>query len=167
MSALNRLHKTYKQKVEFFIIYIREAHAADSRRPDPVLTVYTPRTFGERLGVAKNCRTSLGLELPMLIDAMQNSTEKAYSAWPDRLFLVDTQGKVAYRGGRGPRGFRPKELETAIKGLLATGGAMKTYTADEKKKILERLRERRKKALERQRKKRAEAKPAPAKKTSK
>ncbi len=149
MSALNTLFKTYKKDVEFFVVYIREAHASDSRRPDPVLDVKQPKTFRERLGVANTCRLDLGLELPMLIDGLKNTTEAAYGAWPDRLFLIDTQGTVAYRGGPGPRGFKPAELEAAIKTALGGKDAKpkKTYTEAELKAIRERLRARRKASL--------------------
>ena len=150
MSALNRLFKTYKSDVEFFVVYIREAHASDSRRPDPVLDVKQPKTFGERLGVANTCRSDLGLELPMLIDGLKNTTEAAYGAWPDRLFLVDTKGVLAYRGAPGPRGFKPAELEAAIKRMLGSPEPSKTkkaYTEAELKAIRERLRARRKALL--------------------
>lgn len=146
------------------MVYIREAHAADGRRPDRRMGVNEPTTFSERLDVAKTCQSDLGLKLPMLIDDMKNSTDKAYTAMPDRLFLVDTQRLVAYRGGRGPRGFKPQELEAAIKTLLASGGKIeepKTLDAKAKAAILERLKARRKAALDS-----AKAK-TPAKKTTK
>jgi hypothetical protein len=38
---------------------------------------------------------------------------------PTRLYLVGTDGRVAYAGGLGPFGFKPKELEAAIDDLLA------------------------------------------------
>ena len=43
----------------------------------------------------------------------------AYAAWPDRLYLIDMEGKVAYAGGIGPSGFKPIELQQAIVNLLA------------------------------------------------
>lgn len=53
---------------------------------------------------------------------MENAAERAYGAWPDRLYLVDTAGKIAYRGAPGPRGFKPEELEAALKALLPAPG---------------------------------------------
>ena len=148
MSALNQLYKAYKDRVEFFVVYIREAHAADSRRPDRRLSINEPRTFAERLGVAQTCRRDLGLQLPMLIDDIQNGTDAAYSGWPDRLFLVGTDGKIAFRGDRGPRGFQPDELEAAIKKTLGAKPKKKMkYTKEELDAIRERLKKRRKKSL--------------------
>jgi len=60
--------------------------------------------------------------MPCVLDDMENTTEKAYRAWPDRICIVDTGGKVAYYGAPGPAGFRPREAEEALKKLLATGG---------------------------------------------
>ena len=46
---------------------------------------------------------------------MDNKVNRAYAAAPDRLYLVGKDGRVAYRGGRGPFGFKPDELEAAIR----------------------------------------------------
>ena len=50
----------------------------------------------------------------MVIDGIDNRVSEAYSGFPDRLYLIDTDGKVAYKGGRGPFGFVPQELEQAL-----------------------------------------------------
>lgn len=78
-----------------------------------------PRTFDERTGVAATCATTLSLTFPVLVDSIQNDVERAYAAFPDRLYLIDRDGKVAYKGGRGPFGYRPRELEQAMALLLA------------------------------------------------
>jgi hypothetical protein len=36
--------------------------------------------------------------------------EQAYAAWPDRIYVVGTDGRIAYKGGPGPRGFSAEEL---------------------------------------------------------
>ena len=46
---------------------------------------------------------------------MKNTTEQAYDCWPDRLFLVGRNGKIAWKSGHGPWGFRPNDLEKALK----------------------------------------------------
>ena len=35
----------------------------------------------------------------------------AYAGWPDRLYVVGADGRIVYRGGPGPGGFRPQEVE--------------------------------------------------------
>src|SRR5206468_7455206 len=42
----------------------------------------------------------------------------AYSAWPDRIYVVDVAGRVAYKGAPGPWGFRTAEAAAMIERLL-------------------------------------------------
>ena len=51
---------------------------------------------------------------------MANTVAKAYNAMPDRLFLIGADGRIAYRGARGPRGFKVDELAEALKEVTAT-----------------------------------------------
>jgi hypothetical protein len=37
---------------------------------------------------------------------------------PDRLYVIDRNGRVAYKSGRGPRGFKPQEMQQALMLLL-------------------------------------------------
>ncbi|MGH7151066.1 MAG: deiodinase-like protein [Planctomycetota bacterium] len=122
---MKEIFETHREEVEFFFVYIREAHALDSlwpiAGPDSPL-VEEPATSEERHAIAGTCSASLALEaIPLLVDDMDGSVERSYEAWPDRLFLVDRQGRVAYRSGPGPFGFEPDELEEAIR--LETSGA--------------------------------------------
>jgi hypothetical protein len=154
VSELNALYAAYKSHVRFYVIYIREAHAADSRRPDRQVELYEPVTFKEREEAATSCQSDLGLKLPMLIDDLKNSTDAKYSGWPDRLFLVGQDGTIAYRGGRGPRGFKPAELKAAIAKTL--GGAAEAgptsqpsaRSKEDLEAIKERLRRQRKASLD-------------------
>jgi type I thyroxine 5'-deiodinase len=59
----------------------------------------------------------LGIKFPAVIDGIDNRTEVAYTGWPDRLYLIDRDGKVAYKSRPGPFGFKPDQLEAAIKKL--------------------------------------------------
>lgn len=79
--------------------------------------VEEPMGFEERLAVAGTCATDLELvPMTLLVDDMSNSVERAYEAYPDRLVLVDRDGRVAYRSEPGPFGFKPEELLAAIRG---------------------------------------------------
>ena len=57
--------------------------------------------------------------MPAIVDRLDDQVNKAYSAWPDRFYLVGKDGRIAFTGGRGPGGFRPNELEDAIVEELA------------------------------------------------
>ena len=101
------------------MVYIAEAHALDGVWPmmgrgAPV--VEEPITLEERLAVAGKCITGLELKaIPAVVDLLDDAVNATWQAWPDRLYLVAKDGKVVFAGGRGPRGFRPEQLETAIK----------------------------------------------------
>jgi type I thyroxine 5'-deiodinase len=56
----------------------------------------------------------LGIHIPAVLDEFGNSTEQAFTAWPDRLYLLDAQGHVAYKSRPGPFGFHPDELRAAL-----------------------------------------------------
>lgn len=68
--------------------------------------------------MAQTCSSELRLSIPLLVDDMENSVANAYSAWPDRLFILSADGKIAYRGGQGPWGFSVEEMEAALRPLL-------------------------------------------------
>ena len=76
------------------------------------IVVKDPRNYRERTAVAAKACSVLRTKLPCLIDGLNNAVNKAYSAWPDRIFVVDTAGKIAVLGGQGPFGFSPSVLET-------------------------------------------------------
>ena len=62
--------------------------------------------------------TKLSIKLPAVIDNLDNSTETAYTAWPDRLYVIDRDGRIAYKSKPGPYGFKPAEVEQTLKQLL-------------------------------------------------
>jgi hypothetical protein len=49
-----------------------------------------------------------------VVDELDNAVASAYGGWPDRLYLVGEDGRIAFQGGEGPFGFKPAELERAI-----------------------------------------------------
>ena len=48
------------------------------------------------------------------VDDITDPAGTAYSGMPARLYVIDTKGKVAYKSGRGPFGFKPGEMEQAL-----------------------------------------------------
>ena len=122
---LNEIYRTYKNEVDFFCAYIVEAHPEDSVgayrsefNANQGITIDQPTTVDERADVAEMCVLKLNLEMPMLLDDMTDQINEGYRAAPDRLYLVDADGRIAYRGELGPRGFLPDEWEAAIKSLI-------------------------------------------------
>jgi len=105
----------------FYAVYIVEAHPTDiwqmkSNIKDNILFA-NPKTDEERAFVAGACVRKLGIKFPAVIDGIDNHTEVAYTGWPDRLYLIDRDGKVVYKSKPGPFGFKPDQLGEAIKKL--------------------------------------------------
>ena len=109
--TLERLFQTYGQRVAFFYIYIREAHAEDGwkmpRNQREGIKVTDPKTLGERAVVAQEACTFFKTKIPALVDTMDDATDRAYAGWPSRIFVVDVDGTIAVKGEPGPRGLVP------------------------------------------------------------
>ena len=54
------------------------------------------------------------MNMPIAIDRIDNAVASVYGGWPDRLYLIGGNGRVAFQSGEGPFGFKPDELERAI-----------------------------------------------------
>ena len=111
----------YKGKVDFYAVYILEAHPTDiwemqSNVKDKVL-FRSPRDEEERVSVAGACVRRLGIKFPAVIDGFDNQVETAYTGWPDRMYLI-ADGRVLYKSKPGPFGFHPKDLATALQKAL-------------------------------------------------
>lgn len=106
----------------FFVVHIKEAHPDDGwvsqGNVDDGIHVYDPNSDDERVEVAQTCAVGLHIEMPVLIDGIDNSVASAYGALPDRLCLVGKDGHISFQGGRGPQGFVAEELDAAIQNEL-------------------------------------------------
>ena len=114
------------------MIYIREAHPIDGwwlgkgaigltlklTRSRASTDIYDPKTMEERRAVAGQCEEALKYGVRTYVDEMDDAVNKAYAAFPTRLYLVGLDGRVVYAGGLGPYGFKPKELRKAIEEYL-------------------------------------------------
>lgn len=122
-ETLEALYRQRKEQVEFLRVYVREAHPSDAHAPTGTnaragILIKQPVTMDERCQVAMRCTTDLRIDTPMVVDGIDNRVGKAYGGWPDRLYLIDREGRVAYQGGPGPFAFNPRELEQSLQLLL-------------------------------------------------
>ncbi len=104
------MYEEFRDIAEFRIVYIREAHAANSLWPAPYALkkgIRQPRTYGQRCSTAKMMMEEMKITIPCVIDDMENTAKRAYAAWPDRLFVVDRDGRIAVAARKGPWGFKP------------------------------------------------------------
>jgi hypothetical protein len=122
VDALESLRRQYGDRVAFFVVYIKEAHPEDgwvlecNRRAG--VQVEDPTSGEERTSVAHACAVRMRLAMPVLVDRLDNAVASAYGGWPDRLYLIGRDGRVAFQGRQGPFGFKPEDLEEAIRAEL-------------------------------------------------
>ena len=113
----------YAGRVAFFVVYIKEAHPEDgwvlTANRKQGIAVADPSSDPERAEIVEACAVRLQIRMPVLIDGIDNETARRYGGWPDRLYLIGKDGRVAFQGDEGPFGFRPEELERAIHTELA------------------------------------------------
>ncbi len=118
MGELEELYERHGADVAFFIVYVREAHPengwvlADNRREGIALA--DPSSLDERADAAEACALRLRTRIPILLDDVDDAVAAAYGGWPDRLYLIGRDGRVAFQGGEGPFGFEPQELAEAL-----------------------------------------------------
>lgn len=73
----------------FYVVWIREAHPSDGWQMAANVSEHvvfaSPKSFGEREEAASACVRRLGIEIPALIDDIDDQVEAACTGWPDRL----------------------------------------------------------------------------------
>jgi hypothetical protein len=126
-----QIYEDYKEHADFLTVYVREAHPTDewqmkSNLKDKDDVCYAqPKTLEQRLTIANDFTKRFKFPLPFGIDDMSNAANDAYAAWPERLYVVDESGHIAYRGGMGPFNYNPAEVR---EWLAARYGAVKHET---------------------------------------
>jgi hypothetical protein len=126
VGDVQQIYEDYKEHADFLTVYVREAHPTNewqmkSNIKDDVCYAQ-PKTLEQRLAIANDFTKRFKYSLPFGIDDMSNAAEAAYSAWPERLYIIDESGHIGYRGGNGPFNYNPKEVRDW---LAARYGAVK------------------------------------------
>ena len=115
---MTQIYQRFNGDIEFFVVYVQEAHPTDGWQTENNIqegVLYRQhQSYDERESVARSCSIGLHIDLPVIIEEMDNAMDEAYGAAPERLYLVDVDGKVAYHGGAGPHFFDLDEWEQAI-----------------------------------------------------
>jgi hypothetical protein len=101
-------------------VYVREAHPTDewqmkSNLKDDVCYAQ-PKTLQQRVMIANDFTKRFKFSLPFGIDDMSNAANDAYAAWPERIYIIDESGHIAYRGGIGPFNYKPEEARAWLAG---------------------------------------------------
>lgn len=109
-------YQEYKDDANFLMVYIEEAHPGNSVEG---LEVNAATTMDEKLELAELCTTNGDLNLPTVLDELDNAVEIAYAAFPDRIYVLDADGIVRYKTATGPFGWDVGEATAALEEVLA------------------------------------------------
>ena len=121
------MYQRFKDHAEFLTVYIREAHPDDGWQVkanlDQGVCYRQPKTLEQRVAIAKDFCQRFDYPLPVAVDDMNNAAERAYAGWPERLYVIDAAGKIVYKGGMGPRDYRPQEVRAWLEAKFPAGVA--------------------------------------------
>jgi len=116
---VRRLYDETSSNVRFVLVYVREAHANDEwvmpDNEDAGLSFAQPTTVDDRACAARECAGDYMFSMPTVVDGIDDAVCKTYGAWPDRLYVIGPDGRVAYQGGVGPFGFKPAEVREFLR----------------------------------------------------
>jgi len=111
-----------RDRANVVFVYIAEAHALDEwqmqSNVDEGVLLRQHVTIDERFAAAREGVKRLGLTMPVLVDGMDDAVSAAFAAWPERLFVADAGGRLAFVGGPGPFEFDPDAAAAALAELL-------------------------------------------------
>lgn len=101
VEPMKKLVATYGTRIQFFIVYTREAHPigdqqTSQNKTDGIL-VEQPADAAARHRLAAEARQALTITSPMLMDGMDNALEKSLGGFPNAAVIVGRDGKIAAR----------------------------------------------------------------------
>lgn len=109
------MQEKFEEHAEFLTIYIREAHPEDewqmTSNEEEDVCYAQPKTIGQRVGIANDFIERFDFQIDLLVDPIENPADDIYAGWPERLYVIDVDGTIAYKGATGPFGFEPDEVE--------------------------------------------------------
>lgn len=135
VGDLLELRRDYLGRAEFLLVYVREAHAEDewsmeTNRQDGVV-LFQPRTADQRTDAACTLVDRLDIDMTTVVDDMDDTVGRAYGAWPERLYVIDADGRIGYQGGFGPFDFHPHEVAAYLARTVGPRDAGNGEDADE------------------------------------
>lgn len=108
------MYERFGDRADFLTVYIREAHPDDEWQMQPNLDeevcYLQPRSLEQRVAIANDFARRFQYPLPLAVDAMDDAANRAYAAWPERLYVIEADGRIAYKGGVGPFHYQPSEV---------------------------------------------------------
>jgi hypothetical protein len=120
---LRNLQKRFGAKAPFLLVYIREAHTAQTwesgRNSRQGVHMQPAASMGEKQEHASYCVRQLHLDFPAVVDGMDGKVEKAYAAWPSLAVIVGKDGRVIYSTHLSELDYRAGDMQKALESALA------------------------------------------------
>lgn len=122
------MSRKFGDRARFVTVYIKEAHPLDewqmtSNEKEDVC-YKQPRSMAERVAIANDFVKRFSFSIPLLVDGMDNAANALYAGWPERFYIVGTDGRIAYKGKTGPFGYHPEEVEAWLAAHPAAGASL-------------------------------------------
>lgn len=121
--ATGALYQRYRSRVNFLMVYGREAHPTDGWVIEGnQFKVRQATTIDERRAAARAFAKEIGIEMPLVVDTIEGDAERLYDPFPNRLVVIDADGRIAHIGARGPQSTlsSAREVPAILDGLLGS-----------------------------------------------
>lgn len=106
LGGMNSLADNMRDKVEFLVLYVREAHPGDNFPPH--------KLFSQKVEQAKITTREENENRLVVVDGLDGEIHQSYGSWPNMAYLVDQNGVIRLR----QKWTDPAALEIALNMLL-------------------------------------------------
>ncbi len=115
------MFESHKKTIDFKIVYIRDTHPVLGLRAPTndrlkLAPENEPKNLADREKWACEDRKKMKCTIPVVMDTFDDRTLRAYDAFPQRIYVLDKSGKVAYSSS-GLVGFDLDGVTKAVKSL--------------------------------------------------
>jgi len=111
------IFKEFEDEVDFLMVYIREAHAADQWPLGDVVSIKQHATLQERLEAAQNFVEQFEFPARTVVDSMENLFNKSFLAWPERYYIYEGHQLSSISCPANEFGFDRLELRARLAGI--------------------------------------------------
>jgi len=80
--------KQFSTEVQFLLVYIAESHAVDEWPVGETIIKKQHTTLQERIAACEECLEDFNLDMPTVVDTMDNDFHHTFSCWPIRFYLI-------------------------------------------------------------------------------
>lgn len=79
----------YADLAQFLLIYIAESHAVDEWPVGETIIKKQHRTLPERIVACQECLEDFQLNMPTVVDSVENEFHHTYACWPIRFYMIN------------------------------------------------------------------------------